>query len=86
MYMYTFRKFSDLSDLASALAQDDTDALNQVVHYLRGKNTTELSLRLSDDPQSPYYLEKRRAIPSPHGPGWTNDPQGIVEIVYVSAA
>lgn len=84
MFMYTFRQRADLTDLASALGPGDEDALKQVEAFLRGCNSTVATLRLSDDPQSAYYFEKRRAIPSPHGPGWTNDPHGGVEIIPVS--
>ena len=86
MFMYALRRHPHLTDLASALAPDDQDAINQVAAYLRGINAPVPPFRLSDDPQSEYYLEKRRAIPSLHGRGWTNDPRGPVELVFVSAA
>lgn len=81
MFMYTLRRHPHLTDLANALGPDDQDAINQVSAYLRGINAPVPLFRLSDDPQSEYYLEKRPAIPSPHGPGWTNDPHGPVEVL-----
>lgn len=84
MFMYTFRRRADLTDLASALGPYDDGTLKQVEAFLRVRNSAVSTFRLSDDPQSAYYLEKRRAIPSPHGPGWTNDPRGGVEIIPVA--
>ena len=61
MFIYTFRRYSDLTDLASALSADEADALRQVEAYLRTTNLAVTSLQVSDDPQSVYYFEKRRA-------------------------
>lgn len=86
MFMYTLRRHPHLTDLANALGPDDQDAINQVSAYLRGINAPVPPFRLSDDPQSEYYLEKRLAVPSQHGNGWTNDSHGQVEIVHVATS
>ncbi|MGJ5178908.1 hypothetical protein ACQR16_13545 [Bradyrhizobium oligotrophicum] len=84
MNLYTLKSFSNAtSDLANALSDDDQDALNQAMAQLRRKDADHPQLKLSSDPQSKYFMEKRAGIPSSHGRGWMNDPRGVVEIVYV---
>jgi hypothetical protein len=84
-FMYSLLKSSDLSEHGNALASDAADALNQIRDYRRRHNAADLPFHLSDDPSSDYFMEKRNAIPSTHGTGWTNDPRGPVDTVYVSA-
>jgi len=81
-FMYSLVKVSDLSELGNALAENDIEALNQIRDYRSKNGKADLRFELSDDPAD-YFMEKRTAIPSPHGPGWTNDTRGMKQLVYV---
>jgi hypothetical protein len=81
-FMYSLIKVSDLSEFGDALAENEVDALNQIRDYRRKHGKADLPFQLSDDPTD-YVMEKRTAIPSPHGTGWTNDPRGMKQLVYV---
>jgi hypothetical protein len=73
---------SDLSEMGDALAENESDALNQIRDYRSKHGKADLPFQLSDDPAD-YIMEKKSAIPSPRGTGWTNDPRGMKQLVYV---
>jgi hypothetical protein len=83
-FMYSLHKSADLSDHGNALASGPAEALVQIRAYRRANNMPDVPFAMSDDP-SEYFLEQRKAVPSRHGPGWTNDPRGPVEVLFVSA-
>jgi hypothetical protein len=83
MFMYTLRKFSDITEEhGSALAVGDSEALLQIRDDRRRNDKPDLPFRVSDDPQSDYYLEKRVAYPM--GNGYTSAMRAPIETVYVS--
>jgi hypothetical protein len=81
-FMYSLYKMSDLSELGNALAGSEVEALHQIRDYRSKHGKADLRFQLSDDPAD-YLMEKQNAIPSPRGIGWTNDPRGMKQLVYV---
>lgn len=83
MFMYTLRKFSDVTkEYGNALGADDVDALLQIQHDWHRSDKHDVKFKLSDDPQSDYFMEKRIAYRMRNGyiSGW----RGPIDTVYVS--
>jgi hypothetical protein len=68
--------------LGNALAETEVEALHQIRDYRSKHGKADLRFELSDDPAD-YLMEKKNAIPSQYGTGWTNDPRGMTQLVYV---
>jgi len=83
-FMYSLLKSADLSEHGNALAENPAEALAQIRAYRLANKAADVPFALSDNP-SEYFLQQRNAVPSSHGNGWTNDPSGPVEVLFVSA-
>lgn len=80
--MYTLYKVSDRSEMGHALAENAVEALHQIRDYRSKHGQADLQFKVSDDPGG-YVLEEQDAVPSTHGPGWTNDPSGARRAISV---